>query len=157
MHHLRRSVDPAVMAAVVVLSAGIYGVSFRHTPAPPPPLKKLDEAITPDPLQDGLGKMRLKQYAAAEAKFKLAVEKGDSLQIALEKLAECQFYLHRDDDCFATCEMIRRAYPNSSRASHIRGLLFQRQGNDTLAATEFIAAAMHGERTSARQMIGADQ
>jgi hypothetical protein len=153
---MQRLTDSVVMLIAATLFTAVYGIGFR-TPKPPAPalVAPPEEVSSPDPLQDGLGKMRLKQYAAAEKKFRQAVEKGDSLQIALEKLAECQFYLHQDDECFATCDQIRKAYPYSSRASHIRGLLYQRQGNDTLATTEFIAAAMHGERTSKRQMSGA--
>lgn len=150
---MRRLIDPVVTLMAAALFTTVYGVSFR-TPRPSVPVAQPEEVTSPDPLQDGLGKMRLKHYAAAEKKLKQAVEKGDSLQIALEKLAECQYYLYRDDECLKTCDDIRKAYPSSSRASHIRGLVYQRQGNETLATTEFITAAMHGERTSTRQMTG---
>ena len=135
---MQRLTDSVVMLIAATLFTAVYGIGFR-TPKPPAPalVAPPEEVSSPDPLQDGLGKMRLKQYAAAERKFRQAVEKGDSLQIALEKLAECQFYLHQDGECLKTCDTLRKAYPYSSRASHIRGLLYQRQGNDTLATTEF--------------------
>jgi len=154
---MARLVEPATFGLAIILSAGLFGYVFPYhrysqpsvTTTPTP------EVVTPvDKLYEGMELMKQRSYGQAEQMFAGAIADGNSVQVAYERLAECQYYQQRDKDVMKTCDEIRYLFPNSSRAYFLKGLVLKRQGLIQQADVEFSTAFSHGEKTACRQLSG---
>ena len=151
---MARLIEPATFGLVIVLGAGLFGFVFPYHRYTTPPTT-IREVITPvDKMYEGMELMKQRSYGQAEQMFAGAIADGNSVQVAYERLAECQYYQQRDKDVMKTCDEIRYLFPNSSRAYFLKGLVLKRQGLIQQADVEFSTAFSHGEKTACRQLSG---
>lgn len=117
------------------------------------------EAVMPvksaaDHATDGMNLMRAQQYDKAAVQFELAIHGGEAVEFALSQLAECYFYLGKDEDALHACDDLAARCPNAGRANLIRGLVYQRQGKKQEARLQFEEARRHRDRVASTFATG---
>lgn len=96
-------------------------------------------------LADANAAMRSGQYEQATAKFLAAHDQGaDGRQVA-SGLAECAFYLNRDEQVLYHAATLLESPHWASRGHILRGLVFRRAKRDSAARHEFESAARYGD------------
>lgn len=64
---------------------------------------------------------------------------------ATAALAECYYYLGRDDDALAACDRLKGSDQQAARAHYVRGLVWLRQGKAAEARRELVRAVALGD------------
>jgi tetratricopeptide (TPR) repeat protein len=91
---------------------------------------------------DGLAAMRGGNHDQALACFGAAKRPSPKATAAL---AECYYYLGRDDDALAACDRLKGSDCHAARAHYVRGLVWLRQGKAGEARRELVRAVALGD------------
>lgn len=103
----------------------------------------------PTALTQAIEAHRAGQYADAIVLYERA--DGDPV-LVLGGLAECRFYQGDYILARATCDVLNRKVANCGLAHHIRGLCYEKEAINNLAAEEYERAVRCGFRLSAHRL-----